>query len=121
MTVNRYSQEELEEFRQIILDKMGKAREEFDMLQQAITENKTSSAESGVIKIDDSAEVAERETLSGLATRQQKFINNLDGALKRIENGTYGLCRVTGNLIDKDRLRLVPHATLSVEAKQNRF
>ena len=121
MTINRYSRQDLEEFRQIILDKKEKAKEEFKVLQEAVTENKTSSSESGVIKLDDSAEVAERETLSGLAMRQQKFIKNLEGALERIDNGTYGVCRVTGELIDKKRLRLVPHATLSVEAKERRL
>ena len=120
MIVNKYSKRELEEFREIILDKISKAQEEFNMLQGSLTDNKTSSAESGVIKVDDSAEVAERETLSELATRQGRFINNLEAALQRIENGTYGVCRMTGKLIKKERLRLVPHATLSVEAKESR-
>ena len=121
MAISRYSREELEEFKQIILEKRQRALGELSTLQQAVTDNETSSAESGVIKMDDSAEVAERETLSGLATRQHRFIKNLDNALQRIENGTYGICRVTGNLIKKERLRVVPHATLSLEAKNRRY
>ncbi|MEM7361566.1 MAG: TraR/DksA C4-type zinc finger protein [Bacteroidota bacterium] len=120
MIINKYSKKELKEFREIILDKISKAKEELNMLEASLTENKTSSSESGVIKVDDSAEVAERETLSELATRQARFMNNLEAALQRIENGTYGVCRMTGKLINKERLRLVPHATLSVEAKNSR-
>ena len=120
MEKNKYSAQELSEFRQIIMDKVSKAREEYDMLQETVSENKTSAAESGAIKVDDSAEVAERETLSELATRQLKFIQNLEAALQRIDNGTYGVCRATGRLIDKERLKLVPHTTHSVEAKQRR-
>lgn len=120
MERNRYSREELAEFRQIIMDKVSRAREEFNTLKEAVSENKTSSSESGAIKMDYSAEVAERETINDLATRQLKFIQNLEAALQRIEQGTYGVCRATGRLIDKERLKLVPHTTHSVEAKQRR-
>lgn len=115
---NRYSSEELKEFEAIILKKIEKAEKEYEDLQRTIQENRTSSSESGVIKVDDSSEVAERETLSDLAKRQEKFINKLEKALERIKLGTYGVCRATGKLIKKERLRVVPHATLSLEAKE---
>ena len=120
MEKNKYSPQELEEFRQIITQKLSKAREEYKNLEKTLSENETSSSGSGIIKVDDSSEVEERENLSHLASRQAKFIQNLERALQRIENGTYGVCCVTGHLIDKERLRLVPHTTHSVEAKEKR-
>lgn len=120
MKRNKYSQEELVEFRQIIMDKLSKAQSEYEELQDVVSDAASRTREGGMVTVDESSEVEERETLSELAVRQAKFIQNLKRALERIENGTYGICVVTGNLIDKERLRLVPHTTHSVEAKQNR-
>ena len=121
MEKNRYSAEELEEFRQIISGKLARAQAEYESLQKMLAEGKTTSSKGGVITMDNSAEVAERETLNDLAVRQLKFIKNLERAHARIEKGTYGICCVTGRLIDKERLRIVPHTTHSVEAKKNRL
>ena len=120
MLKNRYPKKELQEFRTIILNKLKKAEKEYDILKKAIKASKINSSETGGIKVDDSTDIEERETLNELATRQSKFIYNLKKALERIEKGTYGICRQTGRLIHKERLKIVPHATLSVEAKQNR-
>lgn len=117
---HRYSREELEEFRQIILSKLSAAREEYMDLQKAISDDRDNSSESGAIKVDYSSEVGERESLGEFATRQAKFIQNLESALERIEQGTYGICKVTGRLIEKERLRAVPHTNHSLEAKQRR-
>lgn len=118
----RYSDEELAEFKVIILDMLDKAKAEYMTLRSAV--NRTSSNDiedtSPSFKTveDDGANQLSKEEASQLAQRQYKFIQNLEGALARIENKTYGICRVTGKLIPKERLRLVPHATLTVEAKE---
>ena len=121
----RYSDEELQEFKQLILEKLEKAREEYEMLKDAINHNSSNDTEdtSPSFKVlEEGSSTQAKEEASQLAARQYKFIQNLEAALIRIENKTYGVCRVTGKLIPKERLRLVPHATLSVEAKnlQNR-
>jgi len=116
----RYSKEELEEFRQIILEKLEKARADLKLLTEAYTnhnEHDTNDTSPTFKVLEDGFSVLSKEENSRLAARQQKFITNLENALIRIENGTYGICRVTGKLISKERLRSVPHATLSIEAK----
>lgn len=118
----RYSDEELAEFRTIIEDMLKKAKAEYNTLRQVVMHNGTNDIEdtSPSFKTveDDGANQLSKEEASQLAQRQYKFIQNLESALVRIENKTYGICRVTGKLIPKERLRLVPHATLTVEAKE---
>ncbi len=118
----RYSDEELEEFKTIINDMLDKARKEYDSLRYVIQHNGSNDIEDTIPSFktveDDGAMQLSREEASQLAQRQYKFIQNLEAALVRIENKTYGICRVTGKLIPKERLRLVPHATLTVEAKE---
>jgi len=116
----RYSAEELEEFRQIILAKLEKARADLKLLKEAYTNDSGSDTNdtSPTFKVlEEGQQVLSKEENSRLAARQERFINNLENALMRIENGTYGICRETGKLISKERLRAVPHATLSIEAK----
>jgi len=118
----RYSDEELEEFRQIILEKLVKAREDLKMLTDAYThanEHDTNDTSPTFKVLEEGYQVLSKEENSRLAARQQKFINSLENALIRIENKTYGICRVTGKLISRERLRSVPHATLSIDAKLN--
>ncbi|MBO7623200.1 MAG: TraR/DksA family transcriptional regulator [Bacteroidales bacterium] len=118
----RYSDEELEEFKTIINDMLDKARKEYKSLRYVIQHNGSNDIEDTIPSFktveDDGAMQLSREEASQLAQRQYKFIQNLEAALVRIENKTYGICRVTGKLIPKERLRLVPHATLTVEAKE---
>lgn len=118
----RYSDEELEEFRMIITGKLKKAREDLKMLTDAYThanEHDTSDTSPTFKVLEEGHQVLSKEENSRLAARQQKFINSLENALIRIENKSYGICRATGNLISKERLRSVPHATLSIDAKLN--
>ena len=118
----RYSDEELAEFKEIILEKLAAAKAEYATLRESITRASSNDIEdtSPSFKTveDDGANQLSKEEASQLAGRQYKFIQNLEAALARIENKTYGICRVTGKLIPKERLRLVPHATLTVEAKE---
>ncbi len=118
----RYSDEELEEFRSIINEMLDKARKEYNTLRRVIMHNGSNDIEDTTPSFktveDDGAYQLSKEEASQLAQRQYKFIQNLDAALVRIENKTYGICRETGKLIPKERLRLVPHATLTVEAKE---
>ncbi len=117
----RYSDEELKEFETLILGKLEKSREEFRILKETLNRNNdagTDSTSGGNTKVlEDGAETAEKENLSQLASRQLKYITNLENALVRIKNGTYGVCTVTGKLIPKERLIAVPHTTQSIEAK----
>lgn len=118
--VYRYSDEELNEFRELIMARLDKARKELTYQQGLITrkdEAGTEDTENRYMNMEDGSGAMEREQLAQLASRQIQFINHLEKALIRIENKTYGICRVTGKLIDKARLRAVPHATLSIEAK----
>lgn len=118
----RYSDEELQEFKELILEKLAKAREDYDMLKAQITHSSSNDTEdtSPSFKVLEEGSASQaKEEASQLASRQYKFIQNLEAALVRIENKTYGICRETGKLIPKERLRLVPHATLSVEAKNS--
>jgi RNA polymerase-binding transcription factor DksA len=117
----RYSEEELKEFEGLINRKLDKAREEYKILKDTLNRNNdegTDATSGGNTKVlEDGAETAEKENLSQLAARQQKYITNLENALVRIKNGTYGICSVTGKLIPKERLIAVPHTTQSIEAK----
>lgn len=118
----RYSDKELEEFRQIILQKLEKARADLDSLREAYTnngENDINDTSPTFKVLEEGYQVLSKEENSRLALRQQKFIASLEAALVRIENKSYGICRKTGKLIEKERLRVVPHATLCMEAKKN--
>ncbi|MEM7187071.1 MAG: TraR/DksA C4-type zinc finger protein [Bacteroidota bacterium] len=117
---NRYSDAELEEFRVLILEKIEKATEQLHLIESAYrndSNNGTDDTSPTFKAFDEGSEVMSKETSSQLAIRQEKFIRDLKNALIRIENKTYGICRVTGKLINPERLKLVPHATLSIEAK----
>ncbi|MEE4177395.1 MAG: TraR/DksA C4-type zinc finger protein [Bacteroides sp.] len=116
----RYSDEELQEFREIILKKLEEAKAGLKILTEAYTtqnENDTNDTSPSFKILEEGSQVLSKEENGQLAARQQKFIRDLENALIRIENGTYGVCRVTGKLISKERLRSVPHATMSIEAK----
>ena len=118
----RYSDAELEEFRTIIMEKLDKAKRDYDLLREGISnsEGNDVSDTSPTFKVmEEGASTLSKEEVGRLAQRQMKFIQNLQAALIRIENKTYGICRETGKLISKERLRAVPHATLSIEAKQS--
>ncbi|HCB63581.1 MAG: molecular chaperone DnaK [Bacteroidetes bacterium GWF2_43_63] len=116
----RFSEEELEEFRQLIVAKLDKAKADLALLTEAFTgtnDNDISDTSPTFKVLEEGSQVLSKEENSHLAARQQKFIRDLEAALVRIQNKTYGVCRVTGKLIAKDRLKAVPHATLSIEAK----
>lgn len=116
----RYSDEELQEFKEIIIKKLDEARKDYDILKDTLShrdDHGTDDTSPTFKLLEDGSDVLSKEETAQLAARQQKFIENLENALIRIENKTYGICRVTGNLISKERLRSVPHATLSIEAK----
>ena len=119
-TKTRYTDEELKEFREIIEKKLASARKELAYLQEQISnagDNGTNDTVNKFNGIEDGVDSMEKEYLTQMASRQIQFIKHLENALVRIENQTYGICRETGKLISKDRLRAVPHATLSIEAK----
>ncbi len=116
----RYSDSELQEFKEIILEKMRMAREEFTALTQSLSSpnlNGTDDTAGTYKTLEDGSATLEKEQINQLAARQKKFIENLEAALGRIQNKTYGICRETGKLIQKERLKAVPHTTLSMEAK----
>lgn len=118
----RYSDEELEEFRQIILTKLAAATSLYDELVASLRAdegNDTADTASTFKALEEGANTLEREATARLAERQLQFINHLKAALTRIDNKTYGICRASGKLIPKERLRAVPHATLCVEEKNN--
>jgi DnaK suppressor protein len=118
----RYSEEELQEFKQLILQKLEKARKDYELLKNTITledGNDTQDTSPTFKVLEEGAAVLSKEEAGKLAQRQLKFIQHLQAALVRIENKTYGICRETGLLIPKERLRAVPHATLSIDAKRN--
>jgi len=117
----RYTKEELQEFKDIILGKLEIAKGEFNGLKEGLKNDAANGGDSNKnLTFEDGAETFEKENLNQLAGRQLKFIQNLEGALVRIENGTYGVCRTSGQLIPKERLRAVPHTTQTIEAKLNR-
>jgi RNA polymerase-binding transcription factor DksA len=116
----RYSDEELLEFKELILSKIAKAEADLTLLKETFANDRNNGTDdtSPTFKsFEEGSETMSKEANSQLAVRQEKFIRDLRNALLRIENKTYGVCRVTGKLISKERLRLVPHATLSIEAK----
>ncbi|MFW5774273.1 MAG: TraR/DksA family transcriptional regulator [Tangfeifania sp.] len=118
----RYSDEELMEFKQIILGKLQKAQEDYAMYRNSITHgdgNDTQDTSPTFKVLEEGAATLSKEEAGKLAQRQLKFIQHLQAALVRIENKTYGICRETGKLIAKERLRAVPHATLSIEEKNS--
>lgn len=120
---NKYTAKELAEFEKLILEKRENAQKELDFIKESLLRSNLSGTDStqGALKtLEDGADTMEKESLSQLAGRQQKFISNLEKALIRIKNGTYGICKDSGKLIDKKRLRAVPHATQSIEAKLKR-
>ena len=118
----RFSDDELVEFKELIIQKLDKAFQDYDLLRKTITHSESNDTEdtSPTFKVlEEGAATLSKEEAGRLAQRQLKFIQHLKAALVRIENKTYGICRETGKLISKERLRAVPHATLSIEAKQN--
>jgi len=117
---NRYSDEELKEFKEIILTKLEKAQRDYDIFRSSINQsgdNDTQDTSPTFKILEEGAATLSKEEAGKLAQRQLKFIQLLQAALVRIENKTYGICRETGKLISKERLRAVPHATLSIDAK----
>lgn len=119
----RYSDEELQEFKQIILAKLEKATNEYEQLRQQVIgggDNDVSDTSHTFKALEEGADTLEKEHAARMAERQRQFIKHLQAALVRIENKTYGICRATGKLIPKERLRAVPHATLGIDAKQNK-
>jgi len=116
----RYTDDELKEFRELIQQKLEKAKEDYELLKSAITQSESNDTQdtSPTFKVlEEGAATLSKEEAGRLAQRQLKFIQHLQAAHVRIENKTYGICRETGKLISKERLRAVPHATLSIEAK----
>lgn len=119
---NRYSDKELAEFKAIILQKLEKAKIDYEIYRSSITQqdgNDTQDTSPTFKVLEEGAATLSKEEAGKLAQRQQKFIQHLQAALVRIENKTYGICRETGRLISKERLRAVPHATLSIDAKKS--
>ena len=117
---NRYSDKELKEFKDLIMGKLKEAKDDYNLLIGSLSHNDdhgTNDTGRKFNMMEDGSETLSREELASLAARQEKFINNLQAALVRIENKTYGICRVNGTLIQKERLKLVPHATMSIDAK----
>ncbi len=123
-TRTRYSDADLKEFKDLIIGKLQLAKDEFHKMQKSLqnpNENGDENTSNQYLTLEDGASTFEKENLNQLAARQKKFIDNLEAAMIRIENKTYGVCRVTGKLIQKERLMAVPHATLSMEAKLNQY
>ncbi|TGE26614.1 TraR/DksA family transcriptional regulator [Hymenobacter metallicola] len=119
----RYSREELAEFAEIIQDKLNAARKEVAFIKETLSrrnDSGTDNTASSAKVLEDGADTAEKESMNQLASRQMKFIQQLENALVRIKNGTYGVCIGTGKLIPKERLRAVPHTQHSIEAKMAR-
>ena len=117
---NRYTDAELADFKTLIIEKIDKAKAQLELIESSYkndSNNGTDDTSPTFKAFDEGSEVMSKEANSQLAIRQEKFIRDLKNALIRIENKTYGICRVTGKLINPERLKLVPHATLSIEAK----
>ena len=120
---DRYSDEELQEFKELIQEKLDKAMREFEYLRSVVMNSDGNGVQdtSPTFKVlEEGAGTRDKEDAARMAERQRKFIQHLQAALVRIENKTYGICRITGKLIPKERLRAVPHATLSVDAKADK-
>ncbi|MBX2843543.1 MAG: TraR/DksA C4-type zinc finger protein [Flammeovirgaceae bacterium] len=118
----RYSREELKEFEELLLDKLARSKNELTHLKVSIKKGASGydNNHTGAKTLEDGADALEKEQLNQLAARTQKYMSQLENALIRIKNGTYGICIDTGNLISKERLRAVPHTQHSIEAKLNR-
>lgn len=117
----RYTDEELAEFKQLILEKLERAKRDYEQMMDVLRNqdgNDVGDTSPTYKILEEGSATQSKEEITTMAARQQKFIQGLQAALVRIENKTYGVCRVTGKLIPKERLRAVPHATLSIEAKQ---
>lgn len=120
MSKTRYTDPELQEFKELILGKLAEAKEDLKLLKGTLShsdDHGTDDTGRSFNMMEDGSDTLSREEVAQLAARQEKFVANLQNALVRIENKTYGICRATGTLIQKERLRLVPHATLSIAAK----
>jgi RNA polymerase-binding transcription factor DksA len=120
----RYKDEELQEFKELITQKLAKAKKDYETLKAVISNSSGNDTEdtSPTFKVlEEGASTLSKEEAGRLAQRQAKFISHLEAALVRIENKNYGVCRETGNLISKERLRAVPHATLSIDAKNKQI
>lgn len=120
MATKKYSDSDLKEFKELINNKLTEAREDLSLLNGSLSHSNdhgTNDTGRTFNMMEDGSDTLSREEVAQLAARQEKFITSLQNALVRIENKTYGICRATGNLIQKERLRLVPHATLSIAAK----
>lgn len=115
---NKYSTKELKEFEKLILEKLDKARKELIFIQEALDKSNDNSVEVSVKLLEEVPDTVEKENLGILIDRQRKYIVHLENALTRIQNGTYGICTVTGELIDKERLKVVPHSRHSLFAKR---
>lgn len=115
----RYTEAELAEFKEVILTKLKEAHDDLNMLKSSLANSDNGTDDTGRTfnMMEDGSQTLSREEVAQLGARQEKFIQSLEHALTRIQNKTYGICRVTGKLIQKERLLLVPHATLSIEAK----
>jgi RNA polymerase-binding transcription factor DksA len=123
-TRTRYSDDELQEFKEIILKKLEEAQKDYELLKSTLShkdDHGTDDTSPTFKLLEDGSDVMSKEETAQLASRQEKFIQALQNALIRIENKTYGICRVTGKLIPKERLRSVPHATLSIDAKLEQY
>lgn len=118
----RYNDDELQEFKEIILKKMEIAKDEFKTIQANLKDGESGGegTNNNYLTLDDGADTFEKENLNQLAAHRLKFIKNLEAALVRIENKTYGICKTSGKLIPKERLRAVPHTTQTIEAKLKR-
>jgi len=119
--INRYNDADLQEFKELIEGKLTEAKEDLVLLRESLShkgDHGTDDTSRSFNMMEDGSETMMREEMAQLAVRQEKFVKNLENALIRIKNKTYGVCRATGKLIRKERLRLVPHATLSIEAKK---
>jgi len=118
--IARYSDADLAEFKELILKKISKAQADLDLIKSAYMNdlnNGTDDTSQTFKAFEEGSETMSKEANSQLAIRQEKFIRDLKNALFRVENKTYGVCKVTGKLISKERLKIVPHATMSIEAK----
>ena len=121
---SRYTETELQEFKEIIEKKLASSTEELNNLLRSLqTSNENGTDDTGSVykTLEDGSSTMQKESISQMAARLKKFIQNLQAALVRIENHTYGICRVTGKLISKERLKAVPHTTQSMEAKVNQY
>ena len=122
-TRNQFSDKELKEFKDLILVKMENAKKNFDFLKNILSlrdDNGTNDTSPSFKVLEDGGDILSKEESSQLAIREQKYIQHLYNALIRIENKTYGICRISGKLIAKERLKIVPHATMSIQAKNER-